>query len=63
VIRALGRAGFALDRIKGSHHIFLKQGHPTRVPVPHPKKSIPIGTLRAIMREAGLTRDEFIELL
>lgn len=63
VIRALERAGFVLVRIRGSHHIFRKPGHPTVVPVKHPAKSIPTGTLRAIIREAGLTRDEFIELL
>jgi predicted RNA binding protein YcfA (HicA-like mRNA interferase family) len=64
VIRKLRRAGFIFDRhAKGSHEIWY---HPTtgrRAVVPnHPTQTIPKGTLRAIIREAGLTIQEFIQL-
>jgi predicted RNA binding protein YcfA (HicA-like mRNA interferase family) len=54
LIRQLEVDGWRLDRIKGSHHSFK---HPTKsglVVVPHPKKDVPIGTLRNILKSAGL---------
>lgn len=63
VIRVLGRAGFVFERASGSHHIFRKPGLRRPVVVPHPRKSLPAGTLRAIIRQAGMTREEFIGLL
>jgi predicted RNA binding protein YcfA (HicA-like mRNA interferase family) len=54
--RALERAGWALARVKGSHHIYDRPGAPRPIPVPiHGNRPIKTGTLRAIMREAGLT--------
>jgi predicted RNA binding protein YcfA (HicA-like mRNA interferase family) len=54
--RALERAGWTLDRIKGAHHIYVRQGRPRPVPVPvHGHQTLKTGTQRAIMREAGLT--------
>ncbi|MDD5288185.1 MAG: type II toxin-antitoxin system HicA family toxin [Dehalococcoidales bacterium] len=63
VITALERAGFILKRQTGSHAILYKQGihHPISVPV-H-TGNLPIGTLRAIIRQANLTVDEFTALL
>ena len=63
VIRVLERAGFVYVRTKGDHHIYWKVGMRRPVPVPHPKKSIYKDLLRRIIREAGLTREEFIRLL
>jgi len=45
--------GWALHHVKGSHYQFK---HPTRagkVTVPHPKKDLPVGTLRSIFRQMG----------
>jgi predicted RNA binding protein YcfA (HicA-like mRNA interferase family) len=63
VIAALERAGFAIKRQTGSHVILYKQGlkRPLSVPI-HPK-DLPKGTLGAIIRQANLTVDEFLELL
>jgi predicted RNA binding protein YcfA (HicA-like mRNA interferase family) len=61
VIRALERAGFVVERIVGSHHILVHPGDATRtvtVPV-HANRDIKPGTLRSIVRQAGLTVDEF----
>ena len=65
VIQALTSAGFAVDRVVGSHHVLTYPGDPTRtvvVPV-HSGRDLKPGTLRAIIRQAGLTVDEFTELI
>jgi predicted RNA binding protein YcfA (HicA-like mRNA interferase family) len=54
VIALLKDAGFVLDRVKGSHHVFLHPQNNKRAVVPHPKKDLPIGTARAILKQAGL---------
>jgi predicted RNA binding protein YcfA (HicA-like mRNA interferase family) len=63
IIRALERAGFRIDRIRGSH-IFLEHpdGRATTVPT-HSGETIGPGLLRAILRDVELTLDEFAELL
>lgn len=64
VLKALERAGFERVGQKGSH-VRLKahrQGQPRIVVVPlHPE--IAKGTLLSIMRQAGMTREEFLSLL
>jgi predicted RNA binding protein YcfA (HicA-like mRNA interferase family) len=65
VIRALTKSGFIIDRIVGSHHVLVYPGEPTRtvtVPV-HAGRDLKPGTLRAIIRQAGFTVEEFRELL
>jgi predicted RNA binding protein YcfA (HicA-like mRNA interferase family) len=65
VVAALAKAGFVLDRVAGGHHVLTYPGHPTRtvtVPV-HSGRDLKPGTLRAIIRQAGLTVEEFVELL
>jgi predicted RNA binding protein YcfA (HicA-like mRNA interferase family) len=59
------KAGFYTSRQKGSH-VQMRRDEPPpgrTVPVPTGKKSLPRGTLSAIIRQAGLTREEFLELL
>jgi predicted RNA binding protein YcfA (HicA-like mRNA interferase family) len=54
IIRKLKAAGWRLVRIKGSHHQFGHPDHPQRVTVQHPRKDVPIGTLRSIERQSRL---------
>jgi predicted RNA binding protein YcfA (HicA-like mRNA interferase family) len=54
VIRALKSDGWKLVRVAGSHHHFAHPTKPNLVTVPHPKKDIPIGTLRSIERQAEI---------
>ena len=54
LIKELEAAGWELDRICGSHHIFKHPTLPGSLPVPHPKKDLPRGTLEAIKKQAGL---------
>ena len=61
LIKALGRAGFAVTRIKGSHH-FLKHpdGRVTVVPV-HASETIGAGLLSKILRDCDLTKDDLLK--
>jgi predicted RNA binding protein YcfA (HicA-like mRNA interferase family) len=61
-IQSLQRAGFYMVRQKGSHVTLRKDNPFNRITVPN-HKTIKPGMLRAIIRDAGLTVDEFIELL
>ncbi|MCH7812623.1 MAG: type II toxin-antitoxin system HicA family toxin [Planctomycetes bacterium] len=59
-IETFERAGFQIDRIKGSHHVLVKEGHPYRLSVPvHKNDTLPRGTLTRLIRDAGLTVEEF----
>ena len=65
VIQALTKTGFVVNRIVGSHHVLVYPGDPTRtvtVPV-HAGRDLKPGTLRSIIRQTGLTAEEFTELL
>lgn len=53
LIKELEAAGWVLDRVRGSHHVFKKEGF-RPVTVPHPKKDLGIGLVKAIRRDAGL---------
>lgn len=61
LIRKLKKAGFVFDRqAKGSHEIWFHPITRKRTVIPnHPGREIPKGTLRAIIREAGLSLKEF----
>jgi predicted RNA binding protein YcfA (HicA-like mRNA interferase family) len=65
IMRALERAGFVQVRSKGSHRVFQHPGDPARRTIvsDHRGKDVPQGTLRGIIDQAGLTVDEFIDLL
>ncbi len=63
VVRALAKLGYALDRQKGSHMILRQSASPyRRITVPD-HDQIAKGTLRALIRQAGLTVEEFTNLL
>ena len=63
VVQALEKAGYEVDRQKGSHIVLRQRQAPhRRVTVPD-HKEIAKGTLRAILRQVGLTIDELVQLL
>ncbi|HZQ09598.1 MAG TPA: type II toxin-antitoxin system HicA family toxin [Anaerolineae bacterium] len=64
VIRVLEKKGFVFQRSRESHRLYRHPESGRRVTVSfHRGKSIPPGTLLNILREAGLTKEEFPELL
>ncbi|HIJ38603.1 MAG TPA: type II toxin-antitoxin system HicA family toxin [Rhodospirillaceae bacterium] len=54
LIRELAAAGWVLDRVRGSHHVFKHPTKPDIVVVPHPKKDLGTGLVAAIRKQAGL---------
>ncbi len=54
LIRELEKAGWTLKRIRGSHHVFTHPKRPGIVVVPHPKRSLGVGLVAAIRKQAGL---------
>ncbi len=61
-LKVLGKIGFYLKRQEGSHMILRRDSPFAQVVVPE-HKELDKGTLRAIIRQAGLSVDEFIKLL
>ena len=63
VMRILERAGFVKWRQRGSHLTMYRASDHRALTVPiHFAKTVPKGTLRAIIKQAGLTPDEFLSL-
>jgi predicted RNA binding protein YcfA (HicA-like mRNA interferase family) len=60
VIRALERAGWQVHRQRGSHVSMHKEGVPFLLTVPLHRRDLPRGTLRDIVKDAGLTVEEFL---
>ncbi|PLT18986.1 MULTISPECIES: type II toxin-antitoxin system HicA family toxin [Ralstonia] len=54
LIRMLLDDGWQLVRTTGSHHHYKHPEKRGLVTVPHPKKDLPIGTVRSIQKAAGL---------
>ena len=54
LIKLLQAAGWQLERTRGSHHQFVHPTKPGTVTVPHPKKDLGKGLVRAIRKQAGL---------
>ena len=61
-ITALERAGFNVIRQRGSHITLRRDNPPARVTVPN-HKELKTGMLRSVIRQAGMTVDEFLDLL
>jgi predicted RNA binding protein YcfA (HicA-like mRNA interferase family) len=64
LVRILERIGWHVDRVRGSHHIMRSAVRPKvtlSVPV-HGRRTLPIGTLSSILRDAGISDEEFNRL-
>jgi len=60
--QALSKVGFLLKRQEGSHMILRRDDPFAQLVVPD-HKELDRGTLRAIIRQASLTVDDFVALL
>ncbi|MBD1924212.1 type II toxin-antitoxin system HicA family toxin [Microcoleus sp. FACHB-831] len=61
-VNALAKVGFYFKRQQSSHIILRRDDPFAQVVVPD-HRELDTGTLRAIIRDAGLSVDEFIELM
>lgn len=63
-VQAFEKAGFVLlaRRGKGSHMIVAREDPPTILTIPQARE-LKRGLLRALIRQAGMTVDEFVALL
>ena len=65
VLRALAHTGWSVHHVEGSHHYLRHPDHPgMRVTVAvHAGETIKLKTLAAIIKQAGLTAEQFDDLL
>ncbi|MBI2558317.1 type II toxin-antitoxin system HicA family toxin [Candidatus Woesearchaeota archaeon] len=62
LVKVFAKVGYEIDHQTGSHVILRQKDAPhRRLTIPN-HNEIAKGTLRAIIREAGLTREEFFEI-
>jgi predicted RNA binding protein YcfA (HicA-like mRNA interferase family) len=61
-IKVLAKIGFVIDRQRGSHIILVREDPHMTVCVPD-HQELDRGTLRVIIRQVGLSVDEFVNLL
>jgi predicted RNA binding protein YcfA (HicA-like mRNA interferase family) len=61
-IKVFEQLGWVLDRQRGSHLIMVKSGPNKSLSIPQ-RREMPKGTLRALIRDAGITVDDFLALL
>jgi predicted RNA binding protein YcfA (HicA-like mRNA interferase family) len=54
IIKALERDGWFQVRQKGSHVQFKHATKKGLVTVPHPRKDLPLGTVKSIEKQAGI---------
>lgn len=60
-VKVFAKAGWTVDRQRGSHVILVKEGHVATLSVPD-HKEVAKGTLRGLIRAAGITTDDFAAL-
>ncbi len=61
-VRAFEKAGWRVDRQRGSHVVLLMEGLNVSLSVPQHRELAP-GTLRSLIRVSGISVAQFIELL
>jgi predicted RNA binding protein YcfA (HicA-like mRNA interferase family) len=61
--RALRRAGFVLHHSQGAHRYYWHAGRGVMMTIAYHARDLKRGTLTGIIKQAGLTIDEFTSLL
>ena len=62
VIAILEKAGYYVDHITGSHYIMRHPNRPQRIPVPYHVKDLKKGVLHSIIKQSGMSQEEFLSL-
>ncbi len=64
VIKAFEKAGWRVSRQRGSHVILEKTGSEFILSIPvHGAKTVKRGTLRNLIRDSGMTIEEFLHFI
>ena len=63
LIKVLQRKGWQLERVRGSHYIMKDSEMRRVVPIPMHSKELKTGTLVAIMRSVGISREDLQDML
>ena len=57
--KTLEKKGWELRRVKGCHHVYVKEGNPARISIPiHGSKQLKIGLLKHLMKIAEIDESE-----
>ena len=57
--KAITKKGWRLARVKGSHHVYIKDGRQERIVVPfHGAKPLKIGLLKSLMKIVPISEEE-----
>jgi len=57
--KILEKKGWELRRVKGSHHVYVKEDNPARISIPiHGSKQLKIGLLKHLMKIAEIDESE-----
>ena len=62
VVRVFESLGWSHVRQSGSHMILVREGHPATLSVPD-HKEVARGTLRSLIRSAGITVNDFVDAM
>ncbi len=63
VVKRLKQLGFTFDRqAAGSHEIWFNPRNDRYTTIPNHPGDLPEGTLRAILKQTGITTDQFLNL-
>ena len=64
VLRALKRGGFVIHHVSGSHYILKHPEKPKlRITLAYHNRDLKRRTLDSVLEQAGLSQEEFIDLL
>lgn len=55
IIAKLVAAGWFLRAVEGSHHQYKHPTRPGKVTIPHPVKDMPLGTVKSIEKQSGVS--------
>lgn len=61
LIKTFEKFGYIIDRQKGSHIILYEALSKRRLTIPMHTKDVPNGTLLSIIKQSGLTKEEFLK--
>lgn len=62
-IRVVKKIGFILDHVSGSHYVYYNPAKTRRVTIPFHNRPLKRQTLKSIIKDSGLSVEDFKKLL